>query len=139
MRVDGGVRSPSGRMSPKAAKCNLSIARHRRAASSGAAPVRARDSIRPEGDRTPPSQRSFYLDSAAMGQADRERLEGTTRYDPAEVETRVFAEWMEGGYFHPEAEGTPEENFSVAVVPPNHTVPEQIEHALDGSNLDALG
>ncbi len=40
-------------------------------------------------------------------QTGREALERTTRYDPAEVEARVFAEWIEGGYFHPEAEGAP--------------------------------
>jgi valyl-tRNA synthetase len=73
-----------------------------------------------------------------MGQADRERLESTTRYDPAEVEARVFAEWVEGGYFHPEAEGSPEENFSVAIPPPNVTGVLHMGHALNGSMQDAL-
>lgn len=53
----GRVRSSSGRMWPQAAKCNLSFARHRRAPSSGAAPFSARDSIRPEDDRTRPRYR----------------------------------------------------------------------------------
>jgi valyl-tRNA synthetase len=70
--------------------------------------------------------------------ADRQRLEGTTRYDPGEVEGRVFAEWIEGGYFHPEAEGTPEENFSVAIPPPNVTGVLHMGHALNGSMQDAL-
>jgi valyl-tRNA synthetase len=45
---------------------------------------------------------------------------------------------MEGGYFHPEAEGTPEENFSVAIPPPNVTGVLHMGHALNGSMQDAL-
>jgi len=70
--------------------------------------------------------------------ARRKRLEETTRYDPSEVEGRIFAEWMEGGYFHPPAEGTPEENFSVAIPPPNVTGALHMGHALNGSMQDAL-
>ncbi len=73
-----------------------------------------------------------------MSVADRQRLESTTRYDPAEVEARIFAEWMEGGYFHPEAEGSPEENFSAAIPPPNVTGALHMGHALNGSIQDAL-
>ncbi|HEV7561975.1 MAG TPA: valine--tRNA ligase, partial [Solirubrobacterales bacterium] len=65
-------------------------------------------------------------------------LEETTRYDPTEVEARVFAEWTRGGYFHPAAEGTPEENFSVAIPPPNVTGALHMGHALNGSMQDAL-
>jgi valyl-tRNA synthetase len=70
--------------------------------------------------------------------ADRKRLEDTTRYDPSEVEGRIFAEWIEGGYFHPEARGTPAENFSVAIPPPNVTGALHMGHALNGSMQDAL-
>jgi valyl-tRNA synthetase len=70
--------------------------------------------------------------------ADRQRLEQTTRYDPTEVEARIFAEWMAGGYFHPEAEGSPAENFSVAIPPPNVTGALHMGHALNGSMQDAL-
>jgi valyl-tRNA synthetase len=70
--------------------------------------------------------------------AKRQKLEETTRYDPAEVEARVFAEWMEGGYFHPTAEGSPAENFSVAIPPPNVTGALHMGHALNGSMQDAL-
>ncbi len=73
-----------------------------------------------------------------MDAADRQRLEQTTRYEPAEVEARIFAEWMEGGYFHPAAEGTPAENFSVAIPPPNVTGALHMGHALNGSMQDAL-
>jgi valyl-tRNA synthetase len=70
--------------------------------------------------------------------ARREKLEETTRYDPTEVEARLFAEWMDAGYFHPDAEGTPEENFSVAIPPPNVTGALHMGHALNGSMQDAL-
>ena len=50
----------------------------------------------------------------------------------------MFGEWMEGGYFHPEASGTPEENFSVAIPPPNVTGALHMGHALNGSMQDAL-
>jgi len=73
-----------------------------------------------------------------MAAVDRKRLEETTRYDPTEVEGRIFAEWVEGGYFHPEAEGAPEENFSVAIPPPNVTGALHMGHALNGSMQDAL-
>src|SRR6187399_3405583 len=73
-----------------------------------------------------------------MSAVDRKKLEETTRYDPTEVEARIFAEWIEGGYFHPEAEGTPEENFSVAIPPPNVTGALHMGHALNGSMQDAL-
>jgi valyl-tRNA synthetase len=70
--------------------------------------------------------------------ARHEKLEKMTRYDPSEVEGRVFAEWMEGGYFHPEATGSPAENFSVAIPPPNVTGVLHMGHALNGSMQDAL-
>jgi valyl-tRNA synthetase len=66
------------------------------------------------------------------------KLEETTRYDPTEVESRIFGEWMDAGYFHPSAEGSPEENFSVAIPPPNVTGALHMGHALNGSMQDAL-
>ena len=73
-----------------------------------------------------------------MDATKRKELEETTRYEPAEVERRVFAEWIEGGYFHPKAEGNPEENYSVAIPPPNVTGALHMGHALNGSMQDAL-
>jgi valyl-tRNA synthetase len=73
-----------------------------------------------------------------VDEAQRKKLEATTRYDSSEVEGRIFAEWIEGGYFHPEAEGTAEENFSVAIPPPNVTGALHMGHALNGSMQDAL-
>jgi valyl-tRNA synthetase len=73
-----------------------------------------------------------------VDEARRKKLEEKTRYDPTEVEGRIFAEWMDAGYFHPDAEGTPEENFSVAIPPPNVTGALHMGHALNGSMQDAL-
>jgi valyl-tRNA synthetase len=73
-----------------------------------------------------------------MDSAKREQLEQNTRYEPAAVEARVFDEWMAGGYFHPEPTGTPEENFSVVIPPPNVTGVLHMGHALNGSMQDAL-
>ncbi len=68
----------------------------------------------------------------------RRRLEQTTRYDPSAVEQRVFADWESGGYFHPPAEGSPKENYSVAIPPPNVTGALHMGHALNGSMQDAM-
>jgi len=73
-----------------------------------------------------------------VDEARRKKLEETTRYDPSEVEGRIFAEWMDGGYFHPAAEGDSEGNFSVAIPPPNVTGALHMGHALNGSMQDAL-
>jgi len=73
-----------------------------------------------------------------VDEGQREKLEKTTRWEPAEVEGRIFGEWLEAGYFHPAAEGTPEENFSVAIPPPNVTGALHMGHALNGSMQDAL-
>ena len=68
----------------------------------------------------------------------RKALEETTRWDPGEAEGRVFERWMEGGWFSPPAEGSPEDNFSIAIPPPNVTGALHMGHALNGSVQDAL-
>ncbi len=73
-----------------------------------------------------------------MDAAQRQKLEEKTRFDPTEIEARIFAEWMDAEYFHPEAEGAPEENFSVVIPPPNVTGALHMGHALNGSMQDAL-
>ena len=65
-------------------------------------------------------------------------LRDRTRYDPSEVEPRVLAEWLEAGIFHPEATGSPAENFSIAIPPPNVTGELHMGHALNGSIQDVL-
>src|SRR3954468_7887013 len=71
--------------------------------------------------------------------ADRlEKLEQTTRYVPAEAEARVLERWKESGIFHAEPEGAPEENYSIAIPPPNVTGVLHMGHALNGSIQDLL-
>ena len=60
-----------------------------------------------------------------------------TRYDPAEVEPRIARRWLESGLFHPEPEGTPGENYSIAIPPPNVTGALHMGHALNDSIQDA--
>ena len=65
-------------------------------------------------------------------------LESQTRYDPAEAEPRVAARWVESGRFHPDPEGTPDENYSIAIPPPNVTGALHMGHALNNTMQDAL-
>ena len=73
-----------------------------------------------------------------MAEDRRKTLEDTTRYDPAKVERRIMDAWLAAGYFHPPAEGSPEQNYSVAIPPPNVTGALHMGHALNGSIQDAL-
>jgi valyl-tRNA synthetase len=63
-------------------------------------------------------------------------LEEHTRYDPSEVEPRVFERWEAAGIFHAEPEGEAKDNFSIAVPPPNVTGVLHMGHALNGSIQD---
>jgi valyl-tRNA synthetase len=65
-------------------------------------------------------------------------LRERTRYSPAEVERRVFAEWERAGVFHPEPEGDAGQNYSIAVPPPNVTGALHMGHALNGTIQDVL-
>ncbi len=73
-----------------------------------------------------------------MDAKSRETLEATTRWDPGAVEQRVFERWIKGGWFHPPAEGSPDENFSIAIPPPNVTGALHMGHALNGTIQDVL-
>jgi valyl-tRNA synthetase len=73
-----------------------------------------------------------------MDEGRRETLEKTTRYDPSETEGRILERWLDGGYFHPPAEGSPDENFSIAIPPPNVTGALHMGHALNGTIQDVL-
>src|SRR3954464_8407987 len=71
--------------------------------------------------------------------ADRlETLRERTRYVPYDVERRVFERWEQAGIFHPQSEGTADENYSIAIPPPNVTGALHMGHALNGSIQDAL-
>src|SRR4051812_24780731 len=65
-------------------------------------------------------------------------LESRKRFEPSEVEPRVMERWLGAGLFHPEAEGSAAENYSIAVPPPNVTGALHMGHALNGSVQDAL-
>ncbi len=73
-----------------------------------------------------------------MNTARREKLEATTRWDPGEAEARILEDWLASGAFNPPAEGSPEENFSIAIPPPNVTGALHMGHALNGTVQDAL-
>ena len=65
-------------------------------------------------------------------------LEQRTRYEPREVERRVFARWEQAGIFHPEPDDEARDNYSIAVPPPNVTGALHMGHALNGSIQDVL-
>src|SRR3712207_4015511 len=65
-------------------------------------------------------------------------LAARTRYEPSDVEPRVFERWEASGLFTPEPAGAPAENFSIAVPPPNVTGALHMGHALNGSVQDTL-
>jgi valyl-tRNA synthetase len=73
-----------------------------------------------------------------LSEGAKKTLEDTTRYDPAEVEARVFREWEDSGAFTPEPIGEAANNFSIAVPPPNVTGVLHMGHALNGSIQDTL-
>jgi valyl-tRNA synthetase len=65
-------------------------------------------------------------------------LKDRKRFEPSEVEPRIVERWLTSGLFHPDPEGTPDENFSIAIPPPNVTGALHMGHALNGSIQDAL-
>ena len=65
-------------------------------------------------------------------------LSERTRYEPAEVEPRIVEKWLESGLFSPAPEGTAEDNYSIAIPPPNVTGVLHMGHALNGSIQDCL-
>jgi valyl-tRNA synthetase len=59
------------------------------------------------------------------------------RYDHKSVEDRIYAEWLDKGYFHaePDESKTP---FTIVIPPPNVTGRLHMGHALDNALQDAL-
>jgi valyl-tRNA synthetase len=72
------------------------------------------------------------------GRHSPEDLETRTRFEPGEVEPRLLALWLESGIFHPEPIGTPDENYSIAIPPPNVTGALHMGHAFGGTIQDVL-
>src|SRR5215218_1605984 len=92
--------------------------------------------------RAIPQATESALDCASVPPDRVKTLRECTRYEPAEVEARVFARWEEAGIFHAEAEpdggAPPEGKFSIAIPPPNVTGALHMGHALNGSIQDVL-
>jgi valyl-tRNA synthetase len=65
-------------------------------------------------------------------------LESRTRFEPGEVERRITERWLASGLFHPAPEGEAQENYSIAIPPPNVTGSLHMGHALNGSIQDVL-
>jgi len=65
-------------------------------------------------------------------------LQDRTRYDPTEVEPRIARRWLESGLFHPEPQGSAQENYSIAIPPPNVTGVLHMGHALNNTVQDCL-
>ncbi|MDE3133463.1 MAG: valine--tRNA ligase [Acidobacteriota bacterium] len=65
-------------------------------------------------------------------------LEMKTRYEPSEVEPRIALAWLDSGINHPQPEGSPEENYSIAIPPPNVTGVLHMGHALNNAVQDTL-
>jgi len=65
-------------------------------------------------------------------------LHARTRFEPADVEPRILARWLEAGFVHPQAGGSAEENFSIAIPPPNVTGALHMGHALNWTIQDVL-
>jgi len=66
------------------------------------------------------------------------RLEERTRYEPSEVESRVFSRWEEAGLFRSAPDGGGRQTYAIAVPPPNVTGALHMGHALNGSIQDGL-
>ena len=62
-----------------------------------------------------------------------------TRYDPADVEERIYRMWLDGEYFHPEpgVDAAPE-SYSIVIPPPNITGALHLGHALNNTLQDIL-
>src|SRR3954447_10217637 len=65
-------------------------------------------------------------------------LQSRTRYDPGQAEPRIAAQWARSGLTHPEPVGTADENYSIAIPPPNVTGALHMGHALNNTMQDAL-
>ena len=65
-------------------------------------------------------------------------LQSRTRWDPAEAEPRLVERWLSSGLFHPEPKGAPEDNYSLAIPPPNVTGSLHMGHGLVLAIEDAL-
>ncbi len=54
------------------------------------------------------------------------------------MEPRIARRWLDSGLFHPEPAGTAQENYSIAIPPPNVTGSLHMGHAFQDTIMDAL-
>lgn len=66
------------------------------------------------------------------------KIDVKTRYEPSEVETRIFERWFSAGIFQPGNGDSGTESYSIAIPPPNVTGSLHMGHALNGSIQDTL-
>ena len=62
-------------------------------------------------------------------------LELSTRYEPAQIEERIYRFWLEGDWFHTEADW-PGESYTIVIPPPNVTGALHMGHALNNTLQD---
>ena len=65
------------------------------------------------------------------------RRELDKTYDPAQVESRIYQFWLDGGYFHTEV-NPDKKPFTIVIPPPNITGKLHMGHALDETIQDVL-
>jgi valyl-tRNA synthetase len=68
-------------------------------------------------------------------------MELAPRLDPKAIESRLYAKWMEGGYFHLPASAVLEQGrdpFVIVIPPPNVTAALHMGHGLNNTIQDAL-
>ena len=66
-----------------------------------------------------------------------EKKELAKTYSPSDVEDRIYADWMEKGYFHAEIDKN-KKPFTIVIPPPNVTGQLHMGHALDETLQDIL-
>ncbi len=60
-----------------------------------------------------------------------------TKYDPKDVEDRIYASWLEGKYFHAQVDES-KKPYTIVIPPPNITGQLHMGHALDNTLQDIL-
>ena len=65
------------------------------------------------------------------------KKELATKYNPAEVEDRIYQSWLDGGYFHAKRDES-KESYTIVIPPPNITGQLHMGHALDNTLQDIL-
>ena len=60
-----------------------------------------------------------------------------TKYDPKDVEDRIYKSWLDGKYFHAEVD-TEKKPYTIVIPPPNITGQLHMGHALDNTLQDIL-